>query len=61
MKMQDVRNIAKGMGINTGAKRTKQDLILEIQTKEGNIPCYKTRTECPEMNCLWRDDCLSKK
>jgi len=39
MKMQDVRTIAKGMGINTGAKRTKQDLILEIQTKEGNIPC----------------------
>ncbi|MBN2297971.1 MAG: SAP domain-containing protein [Deltaproteobacteria bacterium] len=61
MKMQDVRNIARNMDINTGAKRTKQDLIRDIQAKEGNIPCYKTRSECPEMDCLWRDDCLPKK
>ena len=61
MKMQDVRAIAKRMGIDAGVTRKKQDLIREIQAAEGNSPCYKTRTECPEANCLWRDDCLPKK
>ena len=61
MKMQEVRNIAKKMNINTGTARTKQDLIRDIQITEGNSPCYKTISDCGIMNCLWRADCLSKK
>ena len=61
MKMQEVRSIAKKMDIVAGARIKKQDLIREIQATEGNSPCFKTKTECPEINCLWRDDCLPKK
>ncbi|HHO76840.1 MAG TPA: hypothetical protein ENN05_10495 [Deltaproteobacteria bacterium] len=61
MKLQDIRKMAKNMGINSGSKTTKQDLIRSIQEKEGNFTCYKTRSECHEMDCLWRDDCLPKK
>ncbi len=61
MKIQEVRNIAKKMHIDVSASRTKQDLIRDIQTTEGNSPCYKTISDCGIMNCLWRPDCLSKK
>lgn len=61
MKIQEVRNIAKKMNINTSSSRTKQDLIRDIQITEGNSPCYKAITDCGIMNCLWRSDCLSKK
>jgi hypothetical protein len=61
MKIQEVRQIAKGMGLNVSPSRTKQDLIRDIQITEGNTPCYKNISNCGIMNCLWRDDCQSKK
>lgn len=61
MKMQDIRSIAKKMGIVADVRKKKQDLIHEIQASEGNSPCFRTRTECSEMHCLWREDCLPKK
>lgn len=56
MKMQDVRKIAKGMGLK--ANGSKAAVITRIQTAEGNDACFGTRTSCPQMDCCWRQDCL---
>ncbi len=61
MKMQEVRDIAKKMNLSTGVGRSKQDLIRDIQTNEGNSPCYRAIEYCGVLNCLWREDCQSKK
>ena len=58
MKMQEVREIAKKMGIKT-ANMKKADIIKAIQLAEGNIDCYNSgkSAECGQDNCLWREDC----
>jgi len=58
MKMQEVREIAKKMGIKT-ANMKKADVIRAIQLAEGNIDCYDSgkSAECGQDNCLWREDC----
>ena len=59
MKMEEIRNIAKSLGINPG-KFSKAELIKRIQTDEGNFDCFATvrSGECDQTGCLWRDDCL---
>ena len=60
MKFNEIRNMAKGMSINTyGMKKT--DVIKSIQRAENNIDCYATQRVdvCDEEACLWRNDCLS--
>ena len=56
--MQEVREIAKKMGIKT-ANMKKADIIKAIQLAEGNIDCYDSgkSAECGQDNCLWREDC----
>ena len=58
MKLQEVKKIAKTMGMET-VKVTKEELIRAIQVEEGNVPCFGTGrvTECGQQSCLWRDDC----
>jgi hypothetical protein len=58
MKMQEIRRIAKKWGVDARVTRSKKDIIQNIQTKEGNEPCFKTRDVCSEYGCLWRDDCI---
>jgi hypothetical protein len=59
MKFNDIRKMAKGMGVNT-YRMKKADIIHAIQKTENNIECYGTeRVEyCGEDSCLWRDECL---
>jgi len=60
MNFNEIKKIAKGMGINTyGMKKT--DVIKSIQRAENNIDCYGTRRVevCNEDTCLWRIDCLA--
>jgi hypothetical protein len=59
MKFNEIRNMAKGMGINTYGMK-KADVIRSIQRGENNIDCYGTlRVDvCNEETCLWRNDCL---
>jgi hypothetical protein len=57
MKMHEVRQIAKKWGIDIKVGRSKQDIIRDIQVKEGYSPCYRTKEEC-EYDCLWKPDCL---
>ncbi|MGD9022844.1 MAG: SAP domain-containing protein [Deltaproteobacteria bacterium] len=60
MKFQEIRTIAKDMGIGT-YKMNKMDTIRAIQREERNIECYGTERidVCHEEACLWRSDCLS--
>lgn len=57
-KLQDVRIIARKMGINT-RNVTVTELIRAIQRAEGNKDCYMSAEvlTCEQTNCLWREDC----
>jgi len=60
VKMREVREIAKPWQVDVGVGRSKQDIIRDIQVKEGNSPCFKTKGDC-ENDCLWKPDCLDNK
>lgn len=60
MKIQEVRQIAKSWGIDARVGRSKQDMIRDIQIKEGYSPCFGTKETC-ENDCLWKKDCTSKR
>lgn len=58
MKMQDVRKLAKALGINSFGKK-KVDLVREIQRKEGNFDCYqRSQAWCDQLECAFRESCL---
>ena len=40
MKFQEIRDMAKGMGIKKYNNMKKVDLILAIQKAENNMDCY---------------------
>ncbi len=60
MKMQEIREIAKPLGIKT-SRMSKINLVRAIQQAEGNFPCFATATsgECDQIDCIWRKDCLA--
>ena len=57
-KLQEVRTIARKMGINTRSV-TLTELIRAIQRAEGNKDCYMTAQvlTCGQVNCCWREVC----
>ena len=60
MKMTEVRDMARELGIAKSVGVTKADLIREIQTREGNRPCFGTIEDyCDQYECCFREDCLS--
>ncbi len=60
MKMQQIRAMAKQLGINSFGK-TKKDLIHEIQRAEGNYDCYATAGDyCDRFDCCFRSICLKE-
>ena len=60
MKMQEIRILAKKMGINSFAK-TKAELIREIQRKEGNFDCFgRAQGFCDQESCSFRPACLNE-
>ena len=59
MKMWEIRQKAKEMGVQNKGK--KQEIIRNIQTAEGNEPCFGTKSDCTQMDCCWREDCQSTK
>ncbi len=58
LMLQDVRAIAKKMGVDAG-NLNKKELIRAIQRAEGNKDCYMSAQvlNCEQMICLWREDC----
>jgi hypothetical protein len=60
MKMQEVRVMAKALGINSFGRK-KIDLIREIQLAEGNFDCFGTAEGfCDQQDCRFRALCLSE-
>ena len=58
MKIQEVKEKAKTLGLETFGMK-KDDLIRNLQSKEGNTPCFQTGIySCDQFNCCWRSDCL---
>ena len=59
MRMQEIRERAKLLGLKSGKKR-KAVLIRTIQAAEGNFTCFETGSEaCDQSHCCWRVDCLA--
>ncbi len=61
MKMNEIRTLAKSLGINSFGK-SKVELIKEIQRKQGNFDCFGTAMDyCDQLECIFRTSCLSDK
>lgn len=61
MKITQIREIAKDMGLKAG-KMKKADMIRAIQVAEGNYPCFGSAVDyCDQADCMWREDCMPKK
>ncbi len=60
MQMQEIRNIAKLLGLKT-SRMSKVDLVRQIQMAEGNFECFATAVDgyCDRTDCSWRDDCFT--
>lgn len=60
MTLKQVKEIAKEKGVRVGNMK-KENIIRAIQHTEGNFDCFGSATAgvCDQLNCLWRDDCLS--
>jgi hypothetical protein len=60
MVMQEIRDIAREIGIKPG-RLSKIDLVRTIQQIEGNNACFVTAMscDCAQEGCLWRVDCLA--
>lgn len=60
MQMQEIRNMAKSMGLKT-SRLSKVNLVREIQSAEGNFECFATTQNgfCDRQDCVWRDDCFT--
>ena len=57
MTIYELRVIAKNMGVDP-RKKNKANLIKTIQSKEGNVPCFKTAgNSCYQEDCRWQRDC----
>ena len=61
MKLEEIRKIAEGWGVDARKGRTKQDIIRDIQRAEGYSPCFRTKDTCNDDDCLWKKDCIGGK
>lgn len=60
MNMQEIRGLAKDLGIKT-SRMSKLNLIQTIQLAEGNFNCFASAIdgECDQQACIWRGDCFA--
>jgi predicted metal-binding transcription factor (methanogenesis marker protein 9) len=60
MKLAEIQKKAQNLGLDYG-KFKKDELIRNIQLKEGNNSCFKAmKTSCDQYGCCWRDGCKPK-
>jgi hypothetical protein len=57
MKVAEIRNMARYLGLKNYTRLNKGDLIRAVQVAEGNSPCYQQIYDCRVEDCLWRPDC----
>ncbi|MFW5837025.1 MAG: hypothetical protein ACOCVM_03395 [Desulfovibrionaceae bacterium] len=59
MKMQEVRALARSMGVKVGGL-TKVEAIRKMQRAEGNFDCFGRAEDgyCDQTGCLFQEECL---
>ncbi len=63
MRLPVIEKKAQALNIKDTRRYTKPELIKMIQQTEGNTPCFgtpKRNSDCPQMACCWRPDCIKK-
>lgn len=62
MKVSEIRERARAMGIKGSSAMRKGEMIRAIQRAEGNNDCFGSswRFDCQQFDCCWRGDCLTK-
>ena len=59
MRMQEVRERAKALGMKKTFGLSKTGLIRQIQREEGNFDCFGTAKDyCDQFQCCFREDCI---
>ena len=57
IKLAEVKTKAKTLGISNPSSN-KTELIKQIQRAEGFTACYKAKSNCDQMACCWREECV---
>ena len=60
LKINEIRNKARDLGVTFARHTLKTDLIQAIQSAEGNCSCFATTKvgSCGQEGCCWRGACL---
>jgi hypothetical protein len=59
MKIQEIREKAKALGLKITFGLSKTELIRRVQKAEGNFDCFGTAKDyCDQFQCCFRDDCF---
>lgn len=60
LKINEIRNKARDMGVTFARHTHKTELIQAIQAAEGNCSCFATPKvgSCGQEGCCWRGACL---
>ncbi len=63
MKVSEIRQKGRELGLTGLSAMRKADMIRAIQLKEGNSDCFGSpgRFDCLQFDCCWRSDCLTRK
>jgi hypothetical protein len=62
MKMGEVREKAKALGLKKTFGLSKAELIRRIQRAEGNFDCFGTaKGYCDQLDCCFREDSIKPK
>jgi len=56
--VKEIRVMARDLGLQQIGKLSKADLIRQVQSAEGNAPCFERIPDCRQIDCLWRRECL---
>jgi hypothetical protein len=57
MKYGEIKAKAELVGV-TNPSPNRTELIKQIQQAEGFSICFKTKSDCDQKKCCWRNDCL---
>jgi hypothetical protein len=59
MKIQEIREKAKALGLKITFGLSKTELIRRVQKAEGNFDCFGTAKDyCDQFQCCFKDDCF---
>lgn len=59
MKMRELKQMAKRLGVEVIPEMGKENIIKSIQRAEGNFDCFGTAVGyCDQEKCCFRENCL---